>query len=183
MSLTSTLLIAVFIVLLLIVALMLSPRSGGSSKGVTVNVRPDRTTVDLGRGSPAPGTKIEISTQGGRDAAPADDDSEFEPEMVEDMPRESVSVSFLNKLAHYDELPDEQKRDVAQMLANYGLVRIEDIQKFTVRDPEYQPSEEEEAQQVEQAPEAPAGDEPGDGFDISPDFEDGTHFGNPEFDA
>lgn len=153
MTLITTLLMAVFIVLLIAVALLLSPRSAssgvnirlGSRGGATVKVDGEGVTIGPGKG------KMEITFTEGEEA-------QDEPEIVGvTRPYESSDASFLARLNDYDHLTVEEKQQVLRTLASYGFIHVDDIEKYSIRENDAADDDGETTDDIDLEPGADAG--------------------------
>lgn len=162
----------IFMVLLVIVALALSPKTSG--KGVNIKLD-ERAALKINQSGD--GVQIELKYNDWQDRP---SDAELFPDIVNNdpPPQGSLDRSFWQMYANFDSLTAQERESILMRLVEHGLLRPEEVEKFHLEGEE----------QVDLETGEPAG-EPGEpeepdlnpGRALEEEFAHGDDFENREF--
>ncbi len=181
MNITVSILLAVtFMVMLVIVALLVSPKTS-QDKGVNINL-PDNASLKIKQSDKGMQLNIEYTSWEDRPS-----DAELFPDIVNNTPppEGSLDRTFWQMYANFDGLTADEREKVLGRLVEHGLLAPEAVEQFTLPDDE--DANAMKSASAEPTEEAPEGGEQGDD-DLKLDPEasgqgDENAFENHEFDS
>ncbi len=189
------LLAAIFMVFLVVVALMVSPKSS-SAKGVNINLD-SRSAVNIRQKDGAVHIDVQYTSWEDRPS-----DAELFPDIVDNtpIPQGSLDRTFWQMYANFDQLTADERESILRRLVEHGLISPDGMDRFLVSDetpdldsgvtivgdhPDFGESQDSERYVADEGGEAGDGDPD---IDLNPgaapeNASYGNDFGNHEFDS
>lgn len=158
------LLSVIFMVFLLFVALMMSPKT--QTKSVNINL-PNNAGVKISQNQKGVSLDIEYNSWEDRPS-----DAELFPDIVDDTPpqKNALDRSFWQMYANFDNLTVEEREEVLRRLVEHGIIAPSEVEKFTLMDDgqDSTPSNEESEPSGDAEPGSGSSDGGEDDIDLNP---------------